>query len=163
MTSPAAAKLYESFTELPADKEFAADIPQPKQLHALGSVVHVVYLSEKWKEREGRTGKGTWVKFIHDWKTNPPLLCIDKTNEYYHLLGKVNVKPEGITDWKGKQINQRKPNYSIPKDLTFLGFLVEIVYTNIEDLEDYKLEFGKKSILCSGPSGLSLYIAKVRA
>jgi hypothetical protein len=75
----------------------------------------------------------------------------------------VSVKAEGITDWKGKQINQRKPNYSIPKALTFLGYLVEIVYTDIESQEDYKIEFGKKSILCSGPSGLSLYIAKIRS
>lgn len=161
MTQAQAAKLYSDFSELPADREFAADIPQPKQLHALGSVVHVVYLSEKWKEREGRTGKGTWVKFIHDFKTNPPLLCEDRASKSYHLLGKVSVKPEGITDWRGKQINQRKPNYSIPKSLSFLGYLVEIVYTNIEDMEDYKIEFSKKSILCSGPSGLSLFIAKL--
>jgi hypothetical protein len=164
MTQTQASKLYENFSDLPADEKFDADIPQPKQLHALGSVIHVVYLSNKWHTREGRTGKkDEFIKYVHDWKTNAPLLCLDKANDYYHLLGKVSVKAEGITDWKGKQINQRKPNYSIPKDLTFLGYLVEIVYTDIESQEDYKIEFGKKSILCSGPSGLSLYIAKIRS
>jgi len=164
MTQARASALYEDFTDLPVDREFAADIPQPKTVHALGPVVHIVYLSEKWREREGRSGKkDQWVKFVHDFQRNRPLLVIDKAHDHYHLIGKVHVKPEGITDWGGKQINQRKPNYVIPKNLAFLGYLVEVVYTNLEDMEDYKLEFNKKSLLCSGPSGLSLYIAKLKS
>lgn len=162
--TPSAAKLYKDFQKLPVDKKVDGNIPQPSKLNALGPVRHVVYISQKWHEDEGRTGKGNqWLRYIHDWKKNPPLLCYDPKARHYHIIGKSLVKPEGITDYTGANAGNRggKASYDIPKELTFLGYLDEIVYESMEDGEDYKVEFDKNKALCANPSGLKLFIASL--
>lgn len=157
-----AARLYESFTELPADERVMSEIPMPKELERLGEIVHVIYISNKWHEREGRSGEDAWMRYIHDWKANPPILCQDPENEHFHILGKCVVKDTGINDWRGKAPSiGGRPSYDIPKELTFLGYLEEIVYEDDEDGQDYKIEFDKQTTaLCSNASGLRLFIAK---
>lgn len=162
MSHSEAAKLYQEFTELPADGTFDGEIPQPKSLDLLGPVAHLVYVSNKWHEREARTGtKEEYIRYIHDFKRNKPLLCYDDATKSYHIIGKVLVASEGIKDWSGKAPHTRGHiEYHIPKTLTFLGYLEEIVYTSEEDSEDYKVEFSRKSVLCSNTGGVKLYIAK---
>lgn len=165
MSHSDAARLYRDFQKLPVDGEVDGDIPQPTTLDALGPIRHLVYISQKWHEDEGRTGKGSqWLRYIHDFKKNPPLLCFDPKAKHYHIIGKVLVKPEGVMDWPGTNAGNKggKASYEIPKQLTFLGFLDEIVYEAIEDGDDYKVEFDKKKALCANPSGLKLYIAKMK-
>lgn len=160
-----AARLYEDFTDLPADEDIDGDIPQPSTLNALGPMRHIVYVSNKWHTKEGRSGtKQEWMRYIHDWKKNPPLFCYDPKTKSYHIVGKVRVKPEGIVDWPGANAGNKggKASYDIPKTLTFLGYLEEIVYEAIDDGDDYKVEFDRKKALCANSSGLKLYIAKVR-
>jgi hypothetical protein len=161
--TPSAAKLYKDFQDLPVDKTVNGNIPQPSKLNALGPVRHIVYISQKWAPREGRSGKQAWLRYIHDFKVNPPLLCNDPAHRHYHIIGKVSVRPEGICDYKGSGPGNKgsKTNYEIPAHLTFLGYLDEVVYTSIEDDEDYKVEFGKNKALCSNPSGLKLFIASL--
>lgn len=164
MSHSDAARLYKDFQKLPTDKTVDGEIPQPKKLDALGPIRHIVYISEKWREQENRSGRQAWLRYIHDFSKNRPLFCIDPAHEHYHIIGKVLVKPEGITDYKGSNAGNRggKASYDIPSHLTFLGFLDEVVYESMEDGEDYKIEFGKNSALCSNPSGLKLYIAALK-
>lgn len=165
MSHSAAVKLYEDFTELDFDGTIDGDIPQPEKLEALGDMTHIVYVSNKWHEREGRTGRSNeFIRYIHDFKKNRPMLAFDPRGKHYHIIGKVLVKPEGITDFKGKGPgnSMSKTNYSIPKTLTFLGILEEVQYESYEDEEEYKVEYPKTTALCSNPSGLKLYIAKMK-
>jgi hypothetical protein len=164
MTHSDAARLYEGFQDLPVDKIVDGDIPQPKKLNALGPIRHIVYISEKWKVKEKRSGRQTWLRYIHDFKRNRPLFCIDPTNDWYHIIGKCLVKPEGIMDWPGANAGNKggTASYDIPKSLTFLGYLQEVVYEAIEDGDDYKVEFSKNKALCSNSSGLRLYIASLK-
>jgi len=164
MSHAAAVKLYEDFTELDFDGAVDGDIPQPKTLDALGEIMHVVYVSNKWHKREGRTGESNeFIRYIHDFKKHRPMLCHDSKTKHYHIIGKVGVKPEGITDFKGKNSGNTgtKANYSIPKTLTFLGILEEIQYESFEDEEEYKVEFPRTAALCANPSGMKLFIAKM--
>jgi hypothetical protein len=163
MSHSSAVRLYEEFTELDFDKEIDGEIPQPKELEALGPIVHLVYVSNKWHEREGRTGKkNEHIRYIHDFKKNPPMFCWDKKHKWYHILGKVHVKPEGVTDFGGKNAGNKGHSleYSIPKALAFLGILQEVQYEDDEG-DEYKVEFDKTHALCANPSGLKLYIAKM--
>jgi hypothetical protein len=165
MSHSAAVKLYEEFTELDFDGTIDGDIPQPNELERLGDMTHIVYVSNKWHKREGRTGGGDeFIRYIHDFKKNPPMLCYDPKAKHYHILGKVMVRPEGITDFKGKASGNGggKANYSIPKTLTFLGILEEIQYEDDEEEDEYKVEFPKTAALCANPSGMKLYIAKMK-
>jgi len=165
MSHSDAARLYKDFQKLPVDKEIDGDIPQPTTLDALGPIRSLVYISEKWRETEGRTGKhNQWLRFVHDWKKNRPLFCYDPAAKHYHIIGKVRVKPEGIVDWPGANAGNKggKASYDIPRQLTFLGFLDEVVYEAIEDGDDYKVEFGKNKALCANASGLKLFIAKLK-
>lgn len=165
MSKAQAAKLYEDFTEAPADIEFEGNIPQPKSLNALGKIVHVVYVSDKWYEREGRADKKSrYIRYIHAFEKANPLLCHDQSNDFYHLIGKVDVRPEGIMDYRGKRPGNtgNNANYTVPKDLTFLGELEEITYESPEDGEDYRIDFDKNYALCSNPRGDMLFIAKLK-
>lgn len=165
MSHSDAARLYKNFQKLPVDKEIDGDIPQPTKLEALGPLKHIVYISQKWHKNEGRTGKrDQWLRYIHDWKRNPPLLCYDSTKRHYHIIGKCLVKPEGIVDWPGANAGNKghKTSYDIPKQLTFLGYLDEIVYESLEDDDDYKVQFDKNKALCANSSGLKLFIAKLK-
>jgi hypothetical protein len=165
MSHSDAARLYKDFQKLPVDKKIDGDIPQPTTLDALGPIRHIVYISQKWHEDEGRTGKGNqWMRYIHDFKKNPPLFCNDPKTKHYHIIGKCLVKPEGIMDWPRANAGNKggKAAYDIPKSLTFLGYLQEIVYEAIEDGDDYKVEFSKNKALCANPSGLKLFIASLK-
>lgn len=165
MSHSAAVKLYKDFTEMDFDGDIDGDIPQPTQLDALGPITHVVYVSNKWHQREGRTGESNeFIRYIHDFQKNRPLLCYDPKAKHHHIIGKVLVKPEGITDYRGKGPGNSggKASYSIPKTLTFLGILEELQYESLEDDDEYKVEFPKTTALCSNPSGLKLFIAKMR-
>jgi len=165
MSHSDAARLYSEFQKLPVDKTVDGDIPQPTTLDALGPIRSLVYISEKWHPEEERTGKkNQWLRFVHDWKKNPPLLCNDPRGRHYHIIGKVLVRPEGIMDWPGANAGNKghKTSYDIPKKLTFLGFLDQIIYESIQDDEDYKVEFSKNKALCANPSGLKLFIASLK-
>jgi hypothetical protein len=160
-----AAKLYSDFSELPADIEFDGTIPQPTTLDALGKIVHIVYVSEKWHEREARTKtKNQFLRYIHAFEKSAPTLCYDSKNDFYHIIGKVAVKPEGIMDYRGKSPGNKgnNANYSIPKEMTYLGGLEEISYESLDDGQDYRIDFDKKCVLCSNPRGDQLYIAKLK-
>jgi hypothetical protein len=165
MTKDQAAKLFTTFTEFPADTEFDGDIPQPEQLNALGPIVHIVYVSDKWAEREGRMSKkDRFIRYIHSWEKARPLVCHDKKNDYYHLIGKVDVRPEGITDFRGQKPGNsgRNANYSIPANLAYLGGLEEITYESLADGMEYRIDFDKKCVLCSNPRGDQLFIARLK-
>jgi len=165
MSHKAATRLYEDFTDLPADENIDGDIPQPTTLDALGPIKHIVYISNKWNVRERRTGKSNeWLRYVHDFSKNRPLFCYDPKARHYHIVGKVRVRPEGVVDWPGANAGNKggKANYEIPTTLTFLGYLEEVVYEAIEDGDDYKVEFDRKKALCANPSGLRLYIAKLK-
>ena len=165
MSHSDAARLYKDFQKLPVDKEIDGDIPQPTTLEALGPMRHIVYISQKWHTEEGRTGKkDQWMRYIHDFKKNPPLFCYDPTHRHYHIIGKVRVRPEGIVDWPGANAGNKggKASYDIPKTLSFLGYLQEIVYEAIEDGDEYKVEFDRNKALCANPSGLKLFIARLK-
>ena len=164
MSHSDAARLYRQFQDLPVDREIDGNIPQPTTLDALGPIRSLVYISQKWKDREKRSGRQAWLRYVHDFSKNPPLLAYDTSHRWYHIVGKVRVKPEGIVDWPGANAGNKggKANYDIPKKLTFLGFLDQIIYEAIEDGDDYKVEFSKNKALCANPSGLKLYIAGLR-
>jgi hypothetical protein len=165
MSRSQAGKLYTDFTEFPAEIEFSGDIPQPTTLNALGPIVHVVYISDKWAEREARMSKkDRFIRYIHAFEKSAPTLCYDSKNDFYHIVGKVAVKPEGIMDYRGKSPGNKgnNANYSIPKEMTYLGGLEEISYESLDDGQDYRIDFDKKCVLCSNPRGDQLYIAKLK-
>ena len=159
-------KLYKGFTELPFDEIIPGEIPQPRKLEALGPIKHVVYISNKWIDSEGRRGsKREWMRYLHDWKHNPPTLCFDKINQAHHIIGKVLVAPEGIKDYRGKGAGNKTDGhtkYDIPKQMTFLGYLDEIVYESVEDDQEYKIEYKDGTALCANPTGLKLFIARMK-
>jgi len=165
MSKSQAGELYTNFSEFPADAEFDGDIPQPTTLNALGPIVHIVYVSDKWAEREGRMNKkNRFIRYIHAWEKAPPMVCLDPANDFYHLIGKVDVRPEGITDYRGKKPGNSgaKSNYNIPKEMAYLGGIEEITYESLEDGEEYRIDFDKKCVLCSNPRGDQLYICKLK-
>jgi hypothetical protein len=166
MSKSQAEKLYTEFTDAPVDAEFEGTIPQPTTLTALGPVIHIVYVSDKWHEREGRTNKkNRFIRYIHTWEKARPMMCIDEKNDFYHLVGKVDVRPEGITDYRGERPGNKgnNANYNIPADLAYLGGIEEITYESLEDGQEYRIDFEKKVVLCSNSRGDQLYLAKLKA